>query len=332
MRTLPILALLLGAGAATSVLLHRDRAATAATATPVAPAAPAPATCEDADGDGYGVGCAKGPDCNDHDPAVHPGATEVCNFKDDDCNALVDDAPACPVPNVATARVKVPAGTFAMGSTAGAHDEAPVHAVTGPAFDMDRTEVTNGRYATCVAAGKCDKPTLVSSKLRPHYYDDPKFAAYPVIFVSWSQAASFCSFAGGRLPTEAEWERAAKGTDAPRTFPWGEAKADCSKANFAGCAGDTDVVGRREAGASPYGALDMAGNVWEWTADWYDARYYHASPPTNPKGPPTGKLRVMRGGCWVSGESSLRTTCRKAELPNSWAPNVGFRCVYGGAS
>ena len=92
------------------------------------------------------------------------------------------------------------------------------------------------------------------------------------------------------------------------------------------------VLGVREAGASPYGVMDMAGNVWEWTADWYDAGYYSKSPGEDPKGPSTGTLRVMRGGCWVSGASSLRTTCRKAELPDSWAPNVGFRCVYGGAS
>ncbi len=316
------------ASASAAALVHHQRAAKAAP-----PGLPAPiAACEDADGDGYGVGCAKGPDCNDHDPKVHPGATELCNFKDDDCNALVDEAPSCTVPKQNPARVKVPAGTFAMGSMSGAADEQPVHTVSGGAFEMDRYEVTNGRFAACVAAGRCAKPTLVSSKLRAHYYDDPKFADYPVIHVSFAQAAAFCGYAGGRLPTEAEWERAAKGTEAPRTFPWGEAAPDCSKANFGGCVGDTDLVGRREGGASPYGAMDMAGNVWEWTADWYDARYYATSPKEAPKGPSTGKLKVMRGGCWVSGESSLRTTCRKAELPDSWAPNVGFRCVYGGAS
>jgi len=131
-----------------------------------------------------------------------------------------------------------------------------------------------------------------------------------VIHVSWKQATQFCAFAGGRLPSEAEWERAAAGSDAPRTYPWGNSPPDCTKANFAGCVGDTDRVGRRVEGQSPYGAFDMAGNVWEWTADWYDAGYY------------------SRGGCWASGANSLRTTCRKAELPGLWAPNVGFRCVY----
>jgi formylglycine-generating enzyme required for sulfatase activity len=92
--------------------------------------------------------------------------------------------------------------------------------------------------------------------------------------------------------------------------------------------GDTDRVGRRVAGQSPFGAFDMAGNVWEWTADWYDAGYYARSPQQNPVGPDKGTLKVMRGGCWMSTENSLRTTCRKAELPKQWAPNVGFRCVY----
>jgi serine/threonine-protein kinase len=299
-----------------------------AIAAPPAPTVP----CLDDDHDGYGIGCALGADCNDHDPSIHPGATDACNGKDDDCNAISDDGPTCVAPTLNPAHVKVPAGTFGMGSTSGAKDEAPVHSVSGAAFEMDRYEVTNARYRACEAAGKCTAPTLSSSMLRAHYHDDAKFADYPVIFVSWQQADAYCKFAGGRLPTEAEWERAAKGTDGPRTFPWGDSAPDCTKANYSGCVGDTDRVGMREAGASPYGAMDMAGNVWEWTADWYDAAYYARSPKSEPKGPDTGALKVMRGGCWVSGDNSLRTTCRKAELPQSWAPNVGFRCVYGGAS
>jgi len=227
-----------------------------------------------------------------------------------------------------TSPVRVPAGAFSMGSDSGAADEKPAHRVTGSAFAMDRYEVTNGRYQACVGAGACSAPSLFSSATRAHYFDDPAFADYPVIFVSWAQAKAFCSFAGGRLPTEAEWERAAAGSDAPRTYPWGESPPDCSKANFAGCVGDTDRVGRRPAGQSPYGAFDMAGNVWEWTSDWYDAAYYRTSPSQDPTGPASGTLKVMRGGCWVSGAVSLRTTCRKASLPDAWAPNVGFRCVY----
>jgi formylglycine-generating enzyme required for sulfatase activity len=232
------------------------------------------------------------------------------------------------VPALDQSLVRVPAGSFSMGSDSGAPDEKPVHCVTGSAFAMDRYEVTNVRYGACVRAGACTSPSLSSSATRAHYFDDPAFADYPVIFVSWAQAKAFCAFANGRLPTEAEWERAAAGSDAPRTYPWGESPPDCSKANFAGCVGDTDRVGRRPAGQSPYGAFDMAGNVWEWTSDWYDAGYYRTSPIQDPTGPTSGTLKVMRGGCWVSGAVSLRTTCRKASLPDAWAPNVGFRCVY----
>ncbi|HEY3446389.1 MAG TPA: SUMF1/EgtB/PvdO family nonheme iron enzyme [Myxococcales bacterium] len=224
--------------------------------------------------------------------------------------------------------VHVPAGRFAMGSESGAADEKPVHAVAVAAFDLDRTEVTNARYAACVAAGACRPPQLSSSNKRAHYFDDPAFADYPVVFVDHERASAFCAFAGGRLPTEAEWELAARGTRDSRTYPWGEAKPDCARANMLGCVGDTDRVGIRPAGASPYGLLDMAGNVWEWTADWYDARFYDKSPKADPQGPAVGHLKVARGGCWLSGGDSLRSTCRKAELPSTWAYNIGFRCAY----
>lgn len=333
----PILAWLLASGAvvgvvATSFVMTRSASASSPATAP-APVA-AKSTCQDADGDGYGLGCAKGPDCNDSDRSIHPGQAEQCNGRDDDCNGLVDDTAACASSTPAVdpaARVLVPAGTFTMGSTKGANDEKPEHRVTGAAFEMDKFEVTNGRYRACVASGKCTAPRLGSSHLRESYFGDVAFADYPVIFVDHGQAETFCKAEGGRLPTEAEWERAAKGTDAPRTFPWGEKTPDCTLANMGGpgsCVGDTDRVGRRPEGASPYGANDMAGNVWEWTSDWYEADYYQHSPLANPHGPSTGKLKVMRGGCWVSGADSLRTTCRKAELPSTWAYNVGFRCVY----
>ena len=227
-----------------------------------------------------------------------------------------------------TPRIDVPPGTLLMGSETGAPDERPVHSVAGAGFAMDRYEVTNARYAACVQAGECTPPALTSSFTRTAYFGAAAYADYPVIHVSWGQAAAFCAWAGGRLPSEAEWERAARGTADARVYPWGDSRPDCGKANFAGCLGDTDRVGRRPAGQSPYGAFDMAGNVWEWTADWYEADYYSRSPDRDPAGPDTGHLKVMRGGCWVSGVSSLRTTCRKASLPDAWAPNVGFRCVY----
>jgi formylglycine-generating enzyme required for sulfatase activity len=324
----------LGLASVGAVFLPHGRAAAATPAAKPTEAVNASA-CQDADGDGYGLGCARGPDCNDQDAKIHPGAAEACNQRDDDCNGLVDDAASCTSPAIdPRARVLVTAGAFMMGSEHGAADEKPVHRVSGSAFEMDRFEVTNGRYRACVDSGKCAPPKMRESHRRANYFGDPAFDDYPVIFVDHGQAETFCRAEGGKLPTEAEWERAARGTDTPRTFPWGDKAPDCSLANMGGpqsCVGDTDRVGRRPEGASPYGAMDMAGNVWEWTSDWYDAKTYSKPASDNardPKGPAEGKLKVMRGGCWVSGADSLRTTCRKAELPATWAYNVGFRCVY----
>jgi len=301
----------------------------------VALAATARAECRDEDGDGYGAGCTLGDDCNDLDPSVHPGAVERCDLVDHDCNGLVDDGPACVAPVPVPGRVAVPAGPFIMGSDHGAPDEAPVHTVVVSTFWLDRHEVTNTRYAACVRAGACVRPALASSRLRPHYFDDPRFGDYPVIFVSWEQADAFCRFDGGRLPTEAEWEKAARGpAPSRRIYPWGDDAPDCRHANMGGpssCLGDTDLVGRRPAGASPYGALDLAGNVWEWVADRYDRHWYARSEAVDPRGPAEGNLRVMRGGCWESGAGNLRVSCRKADLPQAWADNVGFRCAHGGA-
>lgn len=225
--------------------------------------------------------------------------------------------------------VLVPAGPFTMGSNQGAEDEQPVHRVTVSAVEVDRVEVTNGRYRACVTAGACTAPALPASHTRPHYFDDASYDDFPVIFVSWAQASAYCRFAGGRLPTEAEWEKAARGSADAREYPWGDSAPDCAKANSKDCVGDTDEVGRRPAGASPYGLLDLAGNVWEWTLDWYapDA-YRSAEAGVDPRGPATGSLKVMRGGCWDSGHSLLRVSCRRAELPQAWADNVGFRCAW----
>lgn len=289
--------------------------------------------CQDGDGDGYGLGCSAGPDCNDQDVTVHPGQAEKCNLRDDDCNSLVDDNPVCAPPAFGTQQVRIPAAALLMGTADnhGADDERPLHQVRISTFSIDRYEVTNARYLRCVNAGVCQSPLLTSSAKRAAYFAQPEFADYPVIFVDWDRANAFCRFDGGRLPTEAEWELAAKGpAPSQRIFPWGDAPPDCSKANMGGeqnCVGDTDRVGRRLLGASVYGVHDLAGNVWEWTADWYGPHYYAESPTIDPKGPASGTLKVMRGGCFASGASSLRVSCRKAELPGTWAPNVGFRCV-----
>jgi formylglycine-generating enzyme required for sulfatase activity len=331
MRWYSVVGLAAGAVAAAAgalLGLHTQAHAVATASAPV----PKASVCQDADGDGYGLGCALGQDCNDQDGLVHPGQREACNFRDDDCNALVDDGGGCDAPAIMPGPVSVPSGAFLMGSVDGPADERPLHRVALGSYRIDRQEVTNARYRQCVRAGSCTPPRLGVSRHRPHYFEDASFDDYPVIFVDWHQAQSFCRFAGGRLPTEAEWEKAARGAEpSRRTYPWGEDAPDCRRANMGGpgsCVGDTDRVGRRAAGASPYGALDMAGNVWEWVGDWYDAGYYTASPTQDPTGPAHGQLKVMRGGCWLSGADSLRVSCRKAELATSWAYNVGFRCVY----
>ena len=315
------------AGALTSNRTERASEAREAVVTPKS-------GCQDIDGDGYGLGCSLGADCNDLDGAIHPGRPEVCNFRDDDCNALVDDGAGCKAVVLDPRRVRVSGGPFLMGSTRGPADEQPQHLVEVSSLWLDRYEVTNRRYQACVEQKTCTPPKLLTSRHRKAYYGNEQFADYPVVFVDWQQAAIFCRHAGGRLPTEAEWEKAARGqVPSIRTYPWGEGRPDCTRANMGGrgsCVGDTDRVGRRAEGASPYGAMDMAGNVWEWVSDWYDPTYYAKSGLVDPGGPSTGSLKIVRGGCWLSGADSLRVSCRKAELTSTWAYNIGFRCVYPG--
>ncbi len=227
---------------------------------------------------------------------------------------------------LAAGPVLVPAGEFRMGTAGGSGDETPQHTVYLDAFQIDRTEVTNALYAQCVAAGVCTAPSSVNSNKRSSYYGNSQFANYPVINVSWEDARKYCAWSGGRLPTEAEWEKAARGTDG-RAYPWGNESPDAQRCNFDRNIGDTTPVGGYPAGASPYGALDMAGNVWEWTADWYAEEYYATSPAANPQGPATGDARVLRGGSWYNDERSVRAANRYGDFPGDWDDFIGFRCV-----
>ena len=229
--------------------------------------------------------------------------------------------------------VYVPAGEFLMGSESGHADEKPQHRVILDGYWIDRTEVTNSMYARCVQAGVCNPPSDRSTKIyhsnfyyeRSLYYGNTDFDQFPVVNVNWKGASAYCAWIGERLPSEAEWEKTARGTDG-RTYPWGEKSPDCPLLNFNEmCEPNMSAVGRYPAGGSPYGALDMAGNVWEWVNDWYSANYYASSPTSNPPGSSIGNSRVLRGGSRFSGARDVRASNRSyGPMPGDFS---GFRCV-----
>jgi len=219
--------------------------------------------------------------------------------------------------------VYVPEGDFSMGSNSYS-DEQPIHIVYLDSFWIDQTEVTNRMYTLCVAAGKCAPPDSSSSYSRSSYYGNPDYGDFPVIYVSWNDASAYCAWADRRLPTEAEWEKAARGTD-ERTYPWGNT-IDCSLANYYSCVGDTTAVGSYESGKSPYGVYDLAGNIWEWVNDWYSDTYYASLPDRNPTGPSSGDYRVLRGGAWFNGDFYVRSADRYWSSPTLSNYYIGFRC------
>jgi serine/threonine-protein kinase len=218
----------------------------------------------------------------------------------------------------------VPAGDFTMGSDNGESDEKPPHAVYLDAFWIDQTEVTNAMYAKCVQDGACNRPSSIASHRRDRYYGNPEFDNYPVIYVSWEDARAYCVWADRRLPTEAEWEKAARGENA-LIYPWGGDAPTDNLLNYNDDARDTTEVGTYPNGASPYGALDMAGNVWEWVADWYDKTYYAASPASNPLGPSSGQFRLHRGGAFY--DDDVRSARRIPDEPGVAYYHIGFRCA-----
>lgn len=238
----------------------------------------------------------------------------------------------------------VPAGSVYMGGLdiLLENDELPAHRVQLNSFWIDQVEVTNGMYGLCVHAGVCRLPVKLNSDNRGDYFGNPEYKDYPVVYVTWFDANAYCHWAGRRLPTEAEWERAARG-DTLNNYPWGNEPPNELYANANNTLGDTSRVGSYPAGMSPFGALDLGGNVWEWAADYYQGNYYVNSPAENPQGPENGGLnflRVIRGGGYQDDLISMRVSNRGYEVgPDSSAlPNeeayygkssvkIGFRCV-----
>ncbi len=248
--------------------------------------------------------------------------------------------------------VFIPAGEFYMGSTEEEAKDAwetckkigscpwdwfkgelPKHKVVLDAYFIDRYEVTNAQYKECVDVGKCKKPQDTT------WYDNASYANHPVVNVDWEQANTFCKWAGKRLPTEAEWEKASRGENG-NVYPWGNSwdENKCNNRDYIGTLTSsmakmymnrgTTPVGSFESGKSPYGAVDMAGNVWEWVSDWYDEKYYKNSPYKNPKGPKNGSYRVRRGGSWGDYYSgNFRGADRYWGYPDDAVNEWGFRCA-----
>lgn len=259
-----------------------------------------------------------------------------------------------------TATVRIPAGEFLMGCDANNpatpklcwERELPLHPVYLATYEIDKYEVTNQHYRACVEAGVCAPPAYPTSRKRGNYFSDPAYNLYPVLFVSWWNARDYCQWQGKRLPTEAEWEKAARGTIDTRPWPWGGEFPNCTRLNFTDdtlnpwtiCVDDTVQVGSYPTGASPYGVMDLAGNVFEWVADIYSEQYYQESPYLNPTGPDGAKLAgaarnlfVIRGGSyrpqWFYAQVNHRHWGHHgAKPPKQDAPfyrndQVGFRCA-----
>jgi formylglycine-generating enzyme required for sulfatase activity len=214
----------------------------------------------------------------------------------------------------------VPGGPFQMGTSDGAVTSQPIHDVSVEDYYIDLYEVTNAQYSACVDAGVCNPPTVLSSLTQDNYYSYPEFGNYPRVNVAWSDATAFCEWRGARLPTEIEWDKAARGTDL-RSHPWGEDSLDCDNANVNDCIGDTTAVGSFPRDVSPYGIFDLAGNIREMTADWYNT-YPGGDPAGNPYYGETH--RTTRGGTF---DTNWQVDSRGFVAPEDAFPQIGFRCA-----
>jgi len=231
---------------------------------------------------------------------------------------------------IAPGMVRILGGTFMMGCVSGDNlcegDERPPHPVTLKSFDMDRTEVTVEDFGRCVNAGRCAEP----NSHEPCNGGRAERNTHPINCVDWNQAKAYCEWAGKRLPSEAEWEYAARGGLSGRIYPWGNEPADCSRAVLDdernGC-GKYATWPAGSKAANGFGLYDMAGNVGEWCSDWYDAKAYSQTPSPDPQGASAGHYRVFRGGSWDDSPPYLRVSRRNRLNPDDWINDIGFRCA-----
>jgi formylglycine-generating enzyme len=251
----------------------------------------------------------------------------------------------------------IPAGPFIMGSDDGAADERPAHMVHLDAFSISVHPVTNLQYARFIHDAGYRPPALEELPLVVRVGGDDRAQAFraaagrytwkggqpprdrlehPVTLVRWEDASAYCRWLSQtmdravRLPTEAEWEKAARGGVENRRYPWGDG-LDRDRANYLADPAQRQQSGTSKCGQYPpngFGLFDMAGNVWEWVLDWYDARYYASSPPQNPTGPGEGPLRIVRGGGWLAADAAMLTCSHRHQVPSdTYSYGIGFRVV-----
>ncbi|MGH7259232.1 MAG: formylglycine-generating enzyme family protein [Nitrospiraceae bacterium] len=255
-------------------------------------------------------------------PPVEPDLPQVPDVATN--AATGDDSPVDEV------MVTIPAGPFTRGTTAGGYDEQPVRSIHLDAYSIDKYEVTNHHYAAFVAATghrKAGPPSRYAKNMARM-----RGANQPVVYVSWEDAEAYCRWKGKRLPTEAEWEKAMRGTDA-RLWPWGN-DVDPLASNWAVARDGYDVaapVGSFKRDVSPFGVADGAGNVLEWVADWYGEDVYRDATGANPKGPEFGTFKVLRGGGYTTSGTDVRVTSRSKMVPDFRDETIGFRCAVSGA-
>jgi formylglycine-generating enzyme required for sulfatase activity len=229
----------------------------------------------------------------------------------------------------------IPAGCFDMGDAfnEGGPAESPGHKVCISAFEMDIHQVTNAQYKKCVDAGACSLPHRLDSYSRESYYGNTAYNDYPVIRVDWNGANTYCTWVGKRLPTEAEWEYAARGGITNKRYPWGDT-INGSDGNYK-IYGDPEAIDTNRVGsysANGYGLYNIVGNAWEWVNDWYSSDYYQYCLDhrivNNPPGPASGRSRVLRGGPWFFSPCYLRVASRNGYIPTDAHRGIfGFRCA-----